>query len=127
MISKAIRGWSRKHELRWSGRAAATALLVFVLIVVYLEAFGLPWRDTLFNAPGPTRMEAATVLRVVKGFRGKYGGSFTIQVRLDSGREAEIVLPELQTPGARLRLTYSEGRGRLLNVVAFQPCQGDCR
>lgn len=125
-MSRAIRRWVRRREEQWSGRTTVGVLIVF-LLVVYLQAFGLPLRDTLLHAPGPTRVEAATVLRVVRGFSGKFGGSFTHQVRLDSGREAEIVVSELMTPGARVRLTYSDGRGRRLNVVAFQPCQGDCR
>jgi hypothetical protein len=101
--------------------------LLAVVLILYLQAFGLPLRESLFTSPGPTRIESATVVRVLRGFRGKFGGRYTHQVRLDSGREGEIETSDLFSPGARVRLTYSQGAGRRLNVVGYQACQGECR
>ena len=99
------------------------ALLAATLVLAFLMT-SRPWRYVISS--GPSRNGVASITAVTSGVRGRHTGSYSYRVRLDDGTEADMTLPEVFSPGTRLRLAYNRGWRSQLNVFAYQVCASEC-
>jgi hypothetical protein len=91
----------QKH-LRNMRRARTVVLIGLALVVILI--LGRRWMPRTEQAIDESGI--VTVVSVMGGHKGKYGGTFAHRVRLESGTEGVMNFSEIISPGAKLWVSY---------------------
>jgi hypothetical protein len=101
VVPHAIHVSSKTHLL-----SAKATLAGVLFLLVLLGLLGLRTYRKYQPEPGIDETGVVTVVSVIGGYSGKFGGRYDHRVRLESGSEGIMTFPEMFARGARVWVSY---------------------